>query len=237
MYSQQIIEWGEPLEGRQQPTPEPEGTQVLLKVDACGICHSDLHIWEGAFDLGGGKKITLSERGLKLPFTMGHEVVGEVIALGPDAEGAAVGDKRVVYPWIGCGDCNACQRGDELLCVMPITVGTRRAGGYSDHVIVPHARYLVDYSGVPTNLACTYACSGLTAFSALKKAASAIGENDHLVIIGAGGVGLSGVLFAPHVIKGKVIVADIDADAQPSNVVGNGRLLRLLRLFGLIRFI
>ena len=215
MYSQQIVAWGEPLEGRQSETPEPKGSEVLIKVDACGICHSDIHIWEGSFDLGGGKKISLEQRGVHLPFTMGHEVVGEVVAVGPDVDAdVTIGDKRIVYPWIGCGECNVCQRGDELLCMNPITVGTRRAGGYSDYTLVPHSRYLIDYTGVAAELACTYACSGITAYSALKKAAPYIGENDHLVIIGAGGVGLSAVHFASSVIAGKVIVADVDAEKR-----------------------
>lgn len=209
MQSQQIVEWGKPLEGREAPTPEPEGTEVLVRVTACGVCHSDLHIWDGYFDLGGGQRITLEDRGVHLPFTMGHEIVGEVEAVGPDAEGVEIGDKRVVYPWIGCGECAVCKTDDELLCMTPRTLGTRKPGGYSDHVVAPHPRYLVNYDGVPTELACTYACSGLTAFSALKKVAS-LREDDHLVIIGAGGVGLSAVHFASAVTKAKVIVADVD---------------------------
>ena len=82
--SYQIIEWGKPLERREYDNPEPEGSEVLLRVTGCGVCHSDLHIWEGHFDLGEGKRITLEDRGLELPFTMGHEVVGEVLALGPE---------------------------------------------------------------------------------------------------------------------------------------------------------
>ena len=208
MHCQQIIQIGAPLQARDYPTPEPKGTEVLLNVTACGVCHSDLHIWEGFFDLGGGQKMDLLQR-MKLPFTLGHEVVGEVAALGPDAEGVEIGDKRIVFPWIGCGKCNVCLAGDELLCMAPQTVGTRYNGGYANEVIAPHPKYLIPYDGVPTELACTYACSGLTAYSALKKL-SHLHEDDHLVIIGAGGVGLSAVHFASSVVKAKIIVADID---------------------------
>lgn len=208
MHCQQIIQFGEPLEARDYPTPEPKGTEVLLNVTACGVCHSDLHIWEGFFDLGSGQKMDLLQR-MKLPFTLGHEVVGEVAALGPDAEGVEIGDKRIVFPWIGCGKCNVCLAGDELLCMAPQTVGTRYNGGYANEVIAPHPKYLVPYDGVPTELACTYACSGLTAYSALKKL-SHLREEDHIVIIGAGGVGLSAVHLASNVVKAKIIVADID---------------------------
>lgn len=97
MKAYQITKWGERLEECEVPIPEPKGTEVLIKITSCGVCHSDIHIWDGYFDLGGGRQITLEARGLGLPFTMGHEPVGEVAALGPEAKGVSVGDKRVVY--------------------------------------------------------------------------------------------------------------------------------------------
>ncbi|HYC13328.1 MAG TPA: alcohol dehydrogenase [Stellaceae bacterium] len=214
MRAMQIIEWGKPLEAREYPDPEPKGEEVVLRVEAAGVCHSDVHIWDGYFDLGGGEKVTMESRGVKPPFTMGHEVAGVVAALGPNASGVKVGDKRVVYPWIGCGQCAVCRRGEELLCATPRTVGTRRAGGYGTHVIVPHARYLVEHAGVPQALAATYTCSGITAFSALKKTRERLGTEDHLVIIGAGGVGGSAVHIARAAVAGKVVVADIDAQKR-----------------------
>ncbi|HEX3864645.1 MAG TPA: alcohol dehydrogenase [Stellaceae bacterium] len=210
MRAMQIIEWGKPLEARDYPDPVPQGEEVLLRVEAAGVCHSDVHIWDGHFDLGDGRKISLESRGVNLPFTMGHEIAGEVVALGPQASGVAVGDKVVAYPWIGCGECAVCQKGEELLCLNPRTLGTRKAGGYATHVIVPHARYLLPHDGVPQDLAATYTCSGITALSALKKTLEHVGPDDHLVIIGAGGVGGSAIHIAQAVVNGKVIVADID---------------------------
>ncbi|MFQ5971732.1 MAG: alcohol dehydrogenase catalytic domain-containing protein, partial [Alphaproteobacteria bacterium] len=105
MLSYQVMEWGAPLEPREVPTPDPKGTEVLVRIAACGVCHSDLHIWDGYFDLGGGKRATMSDRGVHPPFTMGHEIVGEVAALGPEAGGVEVGARRVVFPWIGCRAC------------------------------------------------------------------------------------------------------------------------------------
>src|SRR5881275_605366 len=87
MRAMQIIEWGQPLEARDYPDPEPHGEEVLLRVEAAGVCHSDVHIWDGHFDLGGGQQISLASRGVALPFTMGHEIAGEVLALGPHASG------------------------------------------------------------------------------------------------------------------------------------------------------
>ena len=98
---------------------------------AAGICHSDLHIWEGYYELGGGKRLKLPDRGIKLPLTMGHENVGEVVAVGPDAKGVKVGDLRLVYPWIGCGECKVCKRGDENLCTKPQILGVFSHGGYA----------------------------------------------------------------------------------------------------------
>src|SRR5690348_4506018 len=214
MRAMQIIEWGQPLEARDYPDPEPTGEEVVLRVEAAGVCHSDVHIWDGHFDLGGGQQISLESRGVNLPFTMGHEIAGEVAALGPQASGVKIGDKVVAYPWIGCGQCEVCRRGDELLCNTPRTLGTRVAGGYGSHVIVPHARYLLPYDDIPQALAATYTCSGITAYSALKKTTAHVGRDDHLVIIGAGGVGGSAVHIAPAAVDGKIIVADIDAQKR-----------------------
>ena len=209
MRSMQIVEWAKPLEQREYPTPTPRGTQVLIKVEACGVCHSDLHIHEGYFDLGGGNKLELARLGVTLPFTLGHEIVGEVVAVGPEAGGAKVGDKRVVHPWIGCGACEFCRRGEELLCGSMKSLGTRTNGGYSDYVMVPHPRYLIDYADVPADLACTYTCSGVTAYSALKKLAH-LPERDIVVIIGARGVGLNAVGIAKAVLQCRIVVADTD---------------------------
>jgi D-arabinose 1-dehydrogenase-like Zn-dependent alcohol dehydrogenase len=214
MRAMQIIEWGKPLESRDLPTPEPAGEQVLVRVESAGVCHSDVHIWDGYFDLGGGNKVTLEQRGVKLPFTMGHEIAGEVVALGPDAKGVEIGKRYAVYPWIGCGACAVCKRGDELLCLTPRTLGTRTSGGYGSHVVVPHARYLVDYGTVPQGLAATYTCSGITAFSALKKLRDHVDVGDHFLIIGAGGVGGQAVHIAPAYLGGKMLVADIDGQKR-----------------------
>ncbi len=208
MKSFQITKWGAPLEARDHTDPEPEGTEVLVKIDACGVCHSDIHIQDGYFDLGDGKRLDL-DRGVDLPLTPGHEIVGRIAAIGPEAQDVSVGDRRIVYPWIGCGACSACERDEELLCPRPRSLGTSVDGGYSDHVLVPHPRYLVDYEGIPMELAGTFACSGITAYNALKKA-NAAAPGDDVLVIGAGGVGLSAIHLAPAMTGGHVIAADLD---------------------------
>ena len=134
MRSFQVCRCGEPMQFAETATPKPKGSEVVLKVLAAGVCHSDLHIWEGFYDLGDGKMLQLQERGVKLPLTMGHENVGEVVAVGPRAKGVKIGDKRLVYPWIGCGTCAVCKRGDEQLCMAPRFLGVYRDGGYATHI-------------------------------------------------------------------------------------------------------
>src|SRR5579863_8363179 len=102
MRSYDIVEFGEPLRPIDRPAPEPQGSEVLLRTLATGVCHSDLHIWDGYYELGGGKRFQLGERDLNPPITLGHEIAGEVVAAGPDAEGVKPGDRRVIFPWIGC---------------------------------------------------------------------------------------------------------------------------------------
>ncbi len=209
MKSYDVCECGAPLRLMERPTPKPVGTEVLLKIVAAGVCHSDLHIWEGFYDLGGGKRLQLSDRGVKLPLTMGHENVGEVVAAGPDAAGVKVGDRRLVHPWLGCGECAVCRRGDEQFCRTAFSIGVFRSGGYADHLLVPHPRYLFDIGDIPPERAAPLACSGITAYGALKKVGPLLQE-EPVVIIGAGGVGLM-CLSLHKAMGGKgAIVVDID---------------------------
>ncbi|MDE0532050.1 MAG: alcohol dehydrogenase [Albidovulum sp.] len=215
MRSMQIVEWGEPLEMRTKDAPQPKGTEILVAIEACGVCHSDIHIWEGYFDLGNGEKLQIPDRGVKLPFTLGHEPAGRVVSVGPDADSSLVGKRFAIYPWFECGSCEACNNGLAQACDFPTTIGTRRDGAYSDFVIVPDAKYLVDFSGIDIDRACTLVCSGLTAFSAIKKIEpDNLMPDDTVVIIGAGGVGLAALCIAKALCKAKIIVADINSDRR-----------------------
>jgi D-arabinose 1-dehydrogenase-like Zn-dependent alcohol dehydrogenase len=208
MLSYQVEAFGRPLAQVLRDTPEPQGSEVIVRVGSCGVCHSDVHLHDGYFDLGGDAKLDMT-RTVKPPRTLGHEIAGVVVAVGPDAQGVRVGDRRVVFPWIGCGQCSLCESGHEHLCNAPQALGIHRDGGFADHVVVPHSRYLLDYGSLAEEQACTYACSGLTAYSALKKVGR-VGANDPLVIIGAGGVGLSGIRLAKQMFGVAPIVVEID---------------------------
>jgi D-arabinose 1-dehydrogenase-like Zn-dependent alcohol dehydrogenase len=208
MYCEAITEFGKPLKRIEAPTPTPQGTQVLVRVEHCGVCHSDVHIHEGFIGLGGEAKLPL---GLPLPHTLGHEVAGEVIAVGPDVEGVEIGQHRALYSWIGCGTCAACTRGEENYCNAPRNLGCSAGtpGGYASHVLIPHPRYLLDYGATPPALAATYMCSGLTAYGALTKVPE-LGPKDDVLIVGAGGLGLMGIQFAKQLFGKGPLVADID---------------------------
>ena len=199
----------QPLTRREVDVPEPEGTQVLVRVLGAGVCHSDIHIWEGEYDLGSGRKLVLQDRGLSLPLVMGHEIAGEVAALGPAAEGLAVGDKVLVYPWIGCGKCATCLAGDENMCLTPRSLGVYCDGGYADHMTVPHPRYLIDLRGLDPVTAAPYACSGVTTYGALKKIEADLANP--IVIFGAGGLGLMALSLLKAMGGKGAIVVDIDA--------------------------
>lgn len=209
MLSYDVVEWGKPLKKSERETPEPKGTEVLLKLKYCGVCHSDVHIREGYFELGGGKRLTMSERGMNLPVTLGHEPYGTVVAAGPEAGDVAIGEDRLVYPWIGCGACARCREGLDNFCMSPRSIGLQRPGGYSDHLLVPHLRYLIDANGIDPAWAATLSCSGLAAYSAVSKL-NPLPREEWVIVIGAGGLGLSAISLLRAMGHGCILAADID---------------------------
>jgi D-arabinose 1-dehydrogenase-like Zn-dependent alcohol dehydrogenase len=206
MHRQSLTAYGAPLCETIVETPRPQGTQVLVRVHRCGVCHSDLHMQDGYFTLGDGKQLDVRS-GRTLPFTLGHEIAGVVDSVGPDSD-AKVGAAVAVYPWIGCGQCPACQVGDENICVSPRHLGIAVDGGYATHVLVPHARYLIDYAPLSASYAGALMCSGLTAYAALKRLKSRASRAP-LLLVGAGGVGLMGLALT-RAMYGAPYVADID---------------------------
>src|SRR6266700_3186436 len=215
MKSFQVADFNAPLKEVEQPTPQPSGMQVLIKVKAAGVCHSDLHIWEGGYDLGHGRKpLSLKDRGVSLPRTMGHETVGEIVAFGPDAKAATgglkVGDVTLVYPWLGCGKCETCMGGDENMCVVkPNSIGVYCDGGYADHMTVLPPQYLLNLNGLDPVTAAPSACSGVTTCSAVKGIENVL--HTPIVIFGAGGLGLMALSLLKAMGGKGAVVVDIDA--------------------------
>ncbi len=203
-----VVEHDKPLECLTLPDPEPMGTEVVLAVTHCGVCRSDLNLWKGEYDLGGGQTMRVADRGVEFPRAPGHEVVGTVVAVGPDAEGVRIGDSRVVYPFIGCGRCDRCRAGEENLCDQQTILGIMRHGGFSSQVVVPDPRYLFDYGSVEPAFAATLACAGTTAFSAISK----LYPLDHdrpVLLIGAGGVGSTALRMLHALGHRRIIVVDL----------------------------
>lgn len=204
-----VTEFGRPLCTLVENDPIPQGTEVVLDLQRCGVCHTDLHLREGYYDLGGGKRLSLADRGVALPVTLGHEILGRVAAIGPEAGEAAglMGLSVLAYPWIGCGTCHRCLSGQENLCTAGRCLGVHRPGGYAEKVVVPHPRYLIDVDGLDLTEAATLACSGLTAYSALRKISGDPGA-DWLLLIGAGGLGQSALRLARALGHTRIAVGD-----------------------------
>lgn len=207
-----LVDWGKPLQKIQQPIPEPKGTEVLLEVTHAGVCHSDLHMWEGYYDLGGGNRFWVKDRGITLPVAMGHEILGNVSQLGPEAEGMVpIGARRTVFPFIGCGDCRWCHAGEDNMCAISHTLGVKVNGGFASYVIVPHPKYLADPGDVDPAVACTFGCSGITTMNAVTKVMPQ-DPDDAIVLVGAGGLGLAAISMLKAVGHKHIISVDLADD-------------------------
>ena len=212
MRRQSLVKFDAPLCETIVETPKPQGKEVLVRIERCGLCHSDLHIQDGYADLGGGKRLDTT-RGMTLPFTLGHEIAGIVEEVGPDVSKGLIGTKKAVFPWIGCGQCRDCANGDENLCLKQRFLGVSIDGGFASHVLVPDAKYLLDYDPLPVNQAATLMCSGVTAYGALKRLVDRPRQRN-LLLIGLGGVGMMGLAFAQAMFKQKISVADLSPAAR-----------------------
>lgn len=207
--SYDLVEFGKPLQQRLREKPIPTGTEVLIRVRRSGVCHSDLHIAEGFFDLGEEGRLNMADRGMKLPMALGHEIFGEVVAAGPDAQEASIGKSMLVFPWIGCMECSACHDDRENDCVSMRAIGVVRDGGYGGYVLVDHPKFLVDVDGLDPDLVTPYACSGLTVFNALGKV-GVTRDDEWTAVIGTGGLGLNGIAIAKALGHKKVVGIDRD---------------------------
>jgi alcohol dehydrogenase, propanol-preferring len=209
MRRQSLVAYGQPLCETVVDCPIPRGSEVLVRIERCGVCHSDSHMQDGYFLLGGDKQLDVTS-GRTLPFTLGHEIAGVIEQAGEEAKDAAVGRRVAVYPWIGCGTCTACLAGEENLCAKPRHLGVAVDGGYASHVLVPHPRYLLDYAPLTADFAGMLMCSGLTSYAALKRLTTRP-ERGPVLLVGLGGVGMMGLAIAKALFREKPLVADIDA--------------------------
>jgi D-arabinose 1-dehydrogenase-like Zn-dependent alcohol dehydrogenase len=175
--------------------------------------------------LGGDRRLHMSERGMHPPVTLGHEPYGTVIAAGSAAGDALIGTDRLVFPWTGCGSCARCRDGMDNFCLAPRYIGIHRPGGYADHVLVPHPRYLVDTGAIDPAWAATLSCSGLAAYAAVSKL-KPIPPDEWVAVIGAGGLGLSTIAVLRALGHERIIALDInDAKLKPAVSAGAAQTL------------
>lgn len=208
-----IVANNEPLQAFEQAPLQAQGSEVVLQVTHAGVCHSDLHLWHGYYNMGGGKRMMLADRGVTLPRAPGHEVVGRVVRVGPEAQGVKVGEHRIVFPWLGCGHCEACTTGHDNLCNQQCAIGVRQDGGYGNEVKVPHPRFLVDFGDVDPAFAATLACSGITVYSAIRKLMP-LAPDEPVVLFGAGGLGLAAIGMLQAMGHRRIVSVDIGADKR-----------------------
>jgi propanol-preferring alcohol dehydrogenase len=209
MRAARITQVNEPLQIQELKTSKPTGSQVLIKVQSSGVCHSDIHLWEGGYQGPEGTFLKTTDRGVKYPLTPGHEIAGVIDSLGDQAEGFSKNEKVLVYPWIGEGLCPACRIGEENLCDKPRSLGIYTDGGYSDYVLVPSYKYLVKIGEeLDTDTSAPLSCSALTAYGAVKNAN--LKPDDNVVVVGAGGLGLMAIQLAKAITGSRIIAMDLD---------------------------
>jgi alcohol dehydrogenase, propanol-preferring len=209
MKAARIVRVKEPLKVQELQTPKPKGSQILIKIQSSGVCHSDVHVWEGYYEGIDGHPLKTTDRGVKYPLTPGHEIAGIVDGLGEQVEGFSKNEKVIVYPWIGEGLCPACRIGEENLCDKPRSLGVYTDGGYAEYVLVPNYKYLVKIGDdMDTDTSAPLSCAGLTAYGAVKSAN--LKPDDNVVIVGTGGLGLMAIQLAKAVTGARIIAMDID---------------------------
>ncbi len=208
-FSFDLVEWQAPLEKRSQPLPQPTGKQVLVRVTAAGLCHSDLHAQKGVMDLGQEGTLSFADRGAKLPVTLGHEVAGIVEAVGPDVSSVKVGQQVLVFPWIGCGKCQACAEHRESDCTAMRIIGLVQKGGFASHCLVEDEKWLVDIDGLDATDVVPHACSGVTVLNALEKMGP-LRDGEWMAIMGCGGLGMNAIAIAHAMGIRNIIAVDID---------------------------
>jgi propanol-preferring alcohol dehydrogenase len=228
MKAARIVNVNEPLQIQEVQTPKPKGSQILIKVQSSGVCHSDVHVWEGYYEGIGGQPLKTTDRGVKYPLTPGHEIAGIVDSLGEQVEGFSKNEKVLLYPWIGEGMCPACRIGEENLCDKPRSLGIYNDGSYAEYVLVPNYKYLVKIGeDMDTDTSAPLSCAGLTAYGAVKNAS--LKPDDNVVIVGTGGLGLMSIQLVRAVTAARIIAIDIDdkklqvAEKEGADIVVNSK--------------
>ena len=198
MKALRLIKVGQPVEDRDIPIPEIGSRDVLVRVKAAGICHSDVHYRAGVSPVH------------PLPLTLGHEVAGVVEQAGPEVTNVTVGDRVCLHYMVTCGDCLYCSRGSEQFCTSGQMLGKNRDGGYAETISLPARNAFLLPDEIPFEQGAIMMCSSATSFHALRKGRLEAGET--VAVFGVGGLGMSAVQLARAFGALDVFAVDINAD-------------------------
>jgi propanol-preferring alcohol dehydrogenase len=181
-----------PLELEERPVPAARDGEVLVRVLACGVCHSDLHVADGYFSSS------------PLPLVLGHEIAGELES----------GERALVYtPW-GCGECRFCLATEEMICPDGKEAGMFQDGGYAEYVRVPARRFIYPIGDLDPVQAAPLGCGGLTPYRAVKHARPWLGPGSRALVLGAGGLGQFGIQYLRLLTDAAVHAADPSAQKR-----------------------
>lgn len=198
MRTLRLTEVGRSIAEVDLPTPTPGPGEILVRVRAAGICHSDTHYRAGR------------SASLKAPVTLGHEVAGEVAALGAGVTTHAVGDRVCLHYLVTCGHCDHCAAGREQWCSTGAMLGHHRDGGYAEFIVVPAKNGVKLPPEIPFTHGAAMMCSSATSLHALKRGRLAPGET--VAVIGIGGLGISAVQIARALGASQVFAIDLSAE-------------------------
>lgn len=187
---------GSPLEEADVEIPSISAHDVLIRVKAAGICHSDAHYRSGVSPVSF------------LPLTLGHEVAGVVEQVGPEVQSFAPGDRVCVHYLVTCGECAFCQAGTQQFCATAQMIGKHRDGGYAEFLAVPERSVFRLPDEIPFEQGAILMCSSATSLHALNKARIRAGET--VAIFGVGGLGVSAIQLAQHFGAAEVFAVDIN---------------------------
>ena len=198
MKAVQLVEIGKPLEMRDVPVPEVGARDVRVRVEAAGVCHSDVHYRAGLSPVA------------TMPLTLGHEVAGVVEEAGGQVANVQTGDRVALHYLVTCGDCYYCSLGSEQFCVEGAMIGKHRDGGYAEYIVVPARSVIPLPEEIPFEQGAIAMCSSATSFHALRKSRLEPGES--VAVFGVGGLGMSAIQLAQTF--GALDVYGVDIDAQ-----------------------
>lgn len=198
MKAVRLIAIGEPLALQEVPLPQYGHGEVLVRIKAAGICHSDAHYRAGVGSTG------------PLPQTLGHEIAGVVEAVGPGVARVKPGDRVCLHYLVTCGQCQHCNRGQEQFCVHGQMLGKDRDGGYAEFIAVPERGVVALPDEIPFEQGAIMMCSSATSFHALRKGQLRAGET--VAVFGAGGLGMSAIQLARGLGALAVYAVDINAE-------------------------